>query len=385
MIDRCPAEFNDCVFRELSSVLFESLSRKDQRARGTDYLRGLLGAHGRRTIRNIAAIFGDPAAQQGLHHFISNSTWEWSPVRHALARFLVERLRPAAWVVEPMIIPKWGVTAIGVDRLYSPESGQVVNAQQAIGVWAVTEWLSSPVNWRLQLSSAWLEEAVRRRAGIPEGVAGRSLGECAVEAAVETGSEWGLLDLPVIVDARQVDVSFMIGSLRRAGVPFLARVRDDLPLVPGVPGSATGYAGQLMRGAWDRVRPVVRRSQQGAIAGVELAAVVTGVGMVPAGGCDGSVVEVSLLGVGESREQWPGELWLTDMVSAPVVALARLSALPRRIDQDCREGAGRLGIRDFGGRTYGAWHRHVTLVSAAHAVLTLQERPGRWHADCCNR
>ncbi|CAM5241870.1 hypothetical protein SALBM217S_05197 [Streptomyces griseoloalbus] len=67
-----------------SAELFASLRRSDQRLRARQYLSGLLAAEGRKSIRNIAAFAGGTAAEQSLHHFISSSTWDWSPMREAL-------------------------------------------------------------------------------------------------------------------------------------------------------------------------------------------------------------------------------------------------------------------------------------------------------------
>ncbi|KJY41737.1 transposase, partial [Streptomyces sp. NRRL B-1568] len=94
-------EAQDVVLAELCAALFVSLPRSDQRRRGEAYVRGLLGARGRKSIRSIAALIGGQAAEQSLHHFISSSTWEWGPVRRALAQFVVGALAPQAWVVRP--------------------------------------------------------------------------------------------------------------------------------------------------------------------------------------------------------------------------------------------------------------------------------------------
>lgn len=84
----------DLVVAELCAELFASLPRSDQRRKGEVYLRGLLKAEGRKSIRNIAAHVGDRAAEQSLHHFVVSSTWDWGPVRAALARYLERALRP---------------------------------------------------------------------------------------------------------------------------------------------------------------------------------------------------------------------------------------------------------------------------------------------------
>jgi hypothetical protein len=41
------------------------------------------------------------------------------------------------------------------------------------------------------------------------------------------------------------------------------------------------------------------------------------------------------------------------------------------VDHDLTEIAERVGIRDFSGRSFVGWHRHVTLASAAPAVVAV--------------
>jgi hypothetical protein len=51
--------------------------------------------------------------------------------------------------------------------------------------------------------------------------------------------------------------------------------------------------------------------------------------------------------------------------------LLRLTRLTQRVARDFTEIADRVGIRDFSGRSFVGWHRHVTLASAAHAVIAV--------------
>ncbi len=52
----------------------------------------------------------------------------------------------------------------------------------------------------------------------------------------------------------------------------------------------------------------------------------------------------------------------------------RLAKLRWRIEHDYRELKDALGLDHFEGRTYRGWNHHVTLVSVAHAFLTLERR-----------
>ncbi|OAR22006.1 hypothetical protein A8W25_30245 [Streptomyces sp. ERV7] len=373
-----PATWDERVLTEVSTVLFASLRRSDQRLRGLAYLRGLLGAKGRRSIRNMAALLGGSATEQSLHHFVSDSTWDWVPVRRSLARHITRLDPPLAYVVRPMVIPKTGENSVGVDRQFVSELGQLVNAQQAVGVWAANERMSVPLNWRLHLSSSWLNDHIRRRqASIPDDLGDRTLGDSAVEAAVETASDWGLPQRPVVLDARHMDLASTIGAFRAAGVPFLARITGAVQLTvtdPALQGRTpeVQQAIQIMTAARDRMRPApLPGRDSGSGRPIHLTTKLR-VRPSPAVRQLAGPGELALLGVAESRRQGPVELWLTDMTETRLPTLMRLSRLVRRADHDFRETTDRLGIRDFTGRSYAGWHRHVTLASAAHAVSVLE-------------
>ncbi|MFE6522300.1 IS701 family transposase [Streptomyces sp. NPDC057794] len=362
---------------EMCSLLFASLPRSDQRRKGMEYIRGLLEVRGRKSIRNIAALVGGQATEQSLHHFISDSSWEWGPVRRALARYAVSVAPPQAWVVRPMVIPKAGRHSVGVERRFFPEHGQVLNAQQAVGVWAVAEEMSVPVNWRLQLSPSWFAEERRRRASIPDDVSAETLGECALQAVLETAA-WRLPSRPVVMDARGGDMTSAVPRLLGRGMPMMLRVDDSLRLSvtdPALRGfdATPRPVRQIMGASRGLQRPVVwpgegpgaaRRS--GLVTAVRVALPAPPGRPAGTGPCD-----LLLLGVGHHDRRRPREVWLTDLTSVPPAFLMRLRGMVRRVDEDFARGADRVGIRDFAGRSYRGWHRHVTLASAAHLLAAL--------------
>lgn len=376
---QAPASSYDAVLTELCSVLFASLPRSDQRRRGVEYVRGLLEAEGRKSIRNIAALVGGSAAEQGLHHFISSSTWAWGPMRYALAQYLARNAPPQAWVVRPMVIPKAGRYSVGVERRFFPTVGRVVNAQQAVGVWAASDELSSPVNWRLYLSPAWLDDGLRRnRVSIPDAVCRETLDDCAITAYLETMSRGELPIRPVVLDTPETDALTMVHKFRTAGVPLLARISSALRLTI-VDSALAGYgadtlsAHQIMVAARGTRRPAMWAHHSSESAGpISLAATVR-VAM-PDRSKEARHTrrdELLLLGVGQIGKSWPTELWLTDLANAQPTALLRLSRLTHRVDRDFAEITERVGIRDFAGRSFDGWHRHVTLACAAHAIAAL--------------
>jgi SRSO17 transposase len=359
----------DSTLDELCATLFASLRRADQRGRGAEYLRGLLAAPGRKSIRNIATATG--SAEQGLHHFVSDSTWDWVPVRHALAAYVEARMEPLAWVVRPMVIPKAGNQSVGVGRRFDPALGQTLNAQQAVGVWAASEWASTPVSWRLHLSRAWLTDRGRRgRAAIPDDAEPETSGDCAIEAFREMD---GVATHPVILDAREMDTATTVRRLMSAGVPFLVRAPDTLRLsavgavLPGH-GDDTVPAHWLAGAVKDRRRPVTWTDAQG-VPHAAVVATVAGVVLPDVG-------ELCLFGATDVGGLWPAELWLTNLTALPATLL-RLTRLMDRVDRDFTDIADRVGIRDFSGRSFVGWHRHITLASAAHAVIAVTAGAGR--------
>ena len=95
--------------------LFESLPRKDQRARGACYLRGLMLDGRRKSIEPMAQRLGE-VHYQALHHFVAVSPWDWRPVRRRLAERLVDELEPTVWAVDDTGFPKDGEHSVGVQR-----------------------------------------------------------------------------------------------------------------------------------------------------------------------------------------------------------------------------------------------------------------------------
>jgi SRSO17 transposase len=97
-----------------------------------------------------------------------------------------------------------------------------------------------------------------------------------------------------------------------------------------------------------------------------------------------SLVHRRAAGFGDLPVRWliaewpPGEpeptrYWLSNLpADTPYRRLVRLAKLRWRIEHDYREVKTGLGLDHYEGRTWQGWHHHTTLVSAAHAFLTLQ-------------
>ncbi|MEV5437274.1 transposase [Streptomyces sp. NPDC052682] len=359
--------------------LFASLPRRGQRHKAEQYVRALLAVPGRKTLRNIADWMGggpggrEPArtgsAQQSVHHFISDSSWDWARVRRALARHVEDAVAPRAWVVRPLVIPKAGPHSVGVDQQFVPHLGMTVHGQHAYGAWLASPHTAVPCDWALLLSRAWLDDPGRRsRAQIPPGevpagpeeVAGRlALGVCR-----ETMSR-----RPVVIDAEGLDPARTLRILAPAGVAVLVRVPAATPLRAD-PSVLHGYserpvtAEQLLAGMRRLRRPAEGRRVRAAVPVV-----------LPAD----PRRPLLLLAEWSAGTRGPDRFWLA---AAPAPAgssatgedLFALAALADTVEVTFRQVSERTGLRDFVGRSFQGWHRHMTLASAAHAVAVLHDR-----------
>ncbi|MFI2431589.1 IS701 family transposase [Streptomyces sp. NPDC018693] len=359
----------DSVVGDVCAELFASLPRSDQRYKGELYVRGLLRAEGRKSVRNIAAYVGGRAAEQSLHHFVASSTWDWAPVRAALARYLERTLEPRAWVVRPMVISKAGTESVGVAPRFVSGLGQVVNSQEAFGAWAVDEEHGCPVNWRLALPRKWRESVRSGSPHIPESELAAGPLECAVRAARQLQGWAGPPRRPVVLDLHDAEPAAVARRFQEVGLPFICAVRGSAkvectdPALPGVEGRSLA-AHQLLLMARTLRRPVSWTDPVTQVPGTSLVAglrVSLGEGTEP----------VLLLGEWTDPRGWPQNYWISRLPQLPLGAQLRLARLAQNVDADFARISVPVGLTDFSGRSYEGWHRHTTLASVAHAVRLL--------------
>ncbi|WP_425575324.1 IS701 family transposase [Streptomyces durmitorensis] len=367
----------------MEHVLPHSLHRRDQLSKGEQYVGGLLAAEGRKTMRNIAALVGGSAAEQSMHHFISASTWDWRPAREALAHYLQRSASPRAWVVRPYAIPKVGDWSVGVDSWGGRQAGAPSTGQYAYGLWSASDELSVPVNWRLFLSDRWTEDqARRRRAGIPTEVISATPEECAAASVLEPLRSWQMPSRPVVFDVPGADARRLVTGFDAISVPLIARAGSltgcevAAPAMPGF-GSGPLTARQIL----ESVKGLRREAEWTDHASgrrhtsLAMAIPVTLPGRVRGTARQGFQDQPRLLLVGEWEDPLlpPTHIWLTDLTRTPVPELLRLTKLSGRVAHEAESVGAEVGLRDFEGRSFGGWHRHMTLASVAHAVAALSE------------
>jgi SRSO17 transposase len=382
--------------------LFASIPRKDQRRWGQTYLRGLLLDGKRKSIQPMAARLarGDPAAdayalEQALQQFVNQSPWDPTAVRRRLADHMTTAIQPQAWVIDDTAFPKFGRWSVGVAPQYCGTLGKVANCQVGASVHAVTDQASCPIDWRLFLPPEWDDDLERRRkAHVPDHQRHRPKWQLALDMLDELAA-WELTPPVTLADAAYGEVNqFRLGLEQR-----------ELAYVVQVPGTISAYPQHVApetlpypgRGQPSKLRYRQPRSALRQLvldAGEQAARTVTwregadGVPLVsrfvalrvrPAGRQLRQAARGTELPVRWLVAEWPqGEpepvkYWLANLsADTPLQQLVHLAKLRWRVEHDYRELKDALGLDHFEGRSFTGWQHHVTLVSAAHAFVTLQ-------------
>src|SRR4051794_9964818 len=130
--------------------VFASVPRKDQRAKGDCYLRGLMLDGRRKSIQAMASRLPD-GNEQNLQQFVNQSTWDPVPVQRRICERMLPLVNPTAWVIDDVSLPKDGRMSVAVAPQYCGALGKRANCQVAVSVHAASDTASCPLQWRLFL------------------------------------------------------------------------------------------------------------------------------------------------------------------------------------------------------------------------------------------
>ncbi len=106
--------------------VFASVPRKDQRAKGDCYLRGLMLDGRRKSIQAMAARLPD-GNRQNLQQFVNQSIWGPVPVQRRICERMLPLIAPTAWMIDDMSVPKDGRMSVGVTPQYRGALGKRAN------------------------------------------------------------------------------------------------------------------------------------------------------------------------------------------------------------------------------------------------------------------
>jgi len=375
-----------------AAEMFASLSRSDQRRWGEVYLRGLMLDGRRKSVEPMAARLAD-GDEQCLQQFLNQSPWAWEPVRKRLAARMSAEIAPLAWIVDDTGFPKAGRYSVGVARQYSGTLGKIGNCQVGVSVSAASEAASCPLDWRLFLPAAWDDDPLRRsKTHLPEDEHHRPKWHLALEMLGElTG--WGLEAPPVVTDAGYGEITAFREALEERALLYVVEVKAATSAYePNVSAEQLPWRGSgrkpvaryleapsslralALAAGWAKTTEVAwREGSRGTMKARFVALRVRPANIGLRRVHKENLPLAWLLCQWEEGEAEPCKYWLSNLPEETTLAdLVRLAKLRWRIEQDYRELKDALGLDHFEGRSFRGWHHHVTLVSVAHAFLTLQ-------------
>jgi SRSO17 transposase len=339
------------------------------------FLDGLLGPERRKTgwMRAEAAGDAGPWRQQAV---LGRSRWDAEALRDLVRDYAVETLAApdAALVLDETGFLKQGQASCGVHRQYTGSAGKITNCQ--IGVFAayVAEEGHAFIDRRLYLPRAWTGAPDRLAAAhVPEDVSFATKPRLAVEMierAIRAGVPFAWVAADSVYGVGEVEM-----ALRRAGKGY----------VLGVTGSARFWS-------WGKAPAVAGTA-------AEIAAALPASHYVRPSAGDGAKgprlydwAYLALADLAAEAEGYPGShgIWTRGLLirrhladrslaffttwcpkGTPIEALAGVEGRRWAIEDAFETAKTELGLDHNETRSWHGWHRHVSLVMLAFALLAV--------------
>ena len=367
------------------------------------FLDGLLGPERRKTGWMRAEAAGDPGPwrQQAV---LGRSRWDADALRDLVRDYALETLAApdAVLVIDETGFLKQGTSSCGVQRQYTGSAGKVTNCQ--IGVFAayVSDRGHAFIDRRLYLPKSWADQPERRRAAhVPDEVrfaTKPALAVAMIERALKAGVAFTWVAADSIYGVSEVET-----VLRQAGKGYVLGVAGTHPFCSWGKAPLAGTAEEIAQGlpasAW------IRRSAGDGTNGPRL--------------YDWAYLELADLDAEEVGCPEPGT-WTRGLLIRRRLSDAHLAFFTtwcpagtslevlvgvegrRWAIEDAFETAKtELGLDHNETRSWHGWHRHVSLVMLAFALLAVirhranttspppksaPREPGqRWSAGRCRR
>lgn len=338
------------------------------------FLDGLLGDERRKTGWMRAEAAGDPGPwrQQAI---LGRGKWDAEALRDIVREYVVENLatNDAVLVIDETGFLKQGKASCGVARQYTGSAGKITNCQ--IGVFAcyVSARGHAFIDRALYLPKSWTGDPARLAAAhVPEAVAFATKPALAVQMiqralATEVPFSWVAADAVYGVgDVEQ--------ALRRARKGYVLGVKSDHHFgswgkEPLVAGRADEIARDLEPGAWQRLS--------------------AGEGTKGARLHDWAYCELADLEAGEYDEAQSG-LWTRGLLirrnisdgdlaffttwcpaGTGVQTLVAVEGHRWAIEDSFETAKNEFGLDHNETRSWHGWHRHVSLVMLAFAMMAV--------------
>jgi len=336
------------------------------------FLDGLLGAERRKTGWMRAEAAGDPGPwrQQAI---LGRGRWEADVLRDVVRDHALETLgdADAVLVIDETGFLKQGKSSCGVGRQYTGSAGKITNCQ--IGVFAayVSRHGHAFIDRALYLPKAWTDDPSRLAAAhVPPGVGFATKPRLAgrmIERAIAAEMPFSWVTADSVYGVGELEM-----LLRRAGKGYVLGVSATQPFnswidKPEVAGTAEEIAHDLDPSAWQRLS--------------------AGEGTKGARLYDWAYLELADLSAGEVGAESPG-LWTRGLLirrnigdqslaffttwcpaGTTIETLVAVEGRRWAIEDSFETAKNELGLDHNETRSWHGWHRHVSLVMLAFAML----------------
>jgi SRSO17 transposase len=364
-----------CVeLRQIKAQLKSLFAHPSVAASAAAFLDGLLGPERRKTGWMRAEAAGDPGPwrQQAV---LGRSRWDADTLRDLVREYALETLvsPDAVLVIDETGFLKQGLGSCGVGRQYTGSAGKIANCQ--IGVFAayVSDQGCALIDRQLYLPQAWIKSTERREAAhVPSDMRFVTKPQIAaemIERAVAAGVPFDWVAADTIYGVGAIEM-----QLRRAGKGYVlgAHATDQFYSwgdKPDVAGTAERIARALAPETWRRL------SAGDGTKGPRL--------------YDWAYLELADLAADEYNADLTG-LWTRGLLirrslndqdlaffstwcpaGTPIDTLVQVEGHRWAIEDAFETAKTELGLTHNETRSWHGWHRHVSLVMLAFAMMAV--------------
>jgi SRSO17 transposase len=360
--------------RQVKAHLRSLFAHPSVAASAAAFLDGLLGPERRKTGWMRAEAAGDPGPwrQQAV---LGRSHWDAAALRDLVREYALETLASpdAVLVIDETGFLKQGQRSCGVGRQYTGSAGKITNCQ--IGVFAayVSDRGCALIDRQLYLPKDWINNSSRREAAhVPEEIRFATKPEIAaamIERAIAAGVRFAWVATDTIYGVGAIEM-----QLRRAGKGYVlgAHATDQFNSwgkSPPMAGTAEQIAQALPSQAWRRLS--------------------AGDGTKGPRPYDWAYVELADLEAAEYSTEHTGS-WtrgllirrnITDQdlaffstwcpAGTLIDTLVRVEGHRWAIEDAFETAKTELGLTHNETRSWQGWHRHVSLVMLAFAMMAV--------------
>jgi SRSO17 transposase len=335
------------------------------RATAAAYLQSLLSTVEHKNSWQLAEAAG-LANPYPFQHLLGRAQWEADAVRDAHCQDVLAGLgqEDAVLAIDESGFIKKGDKSAGVARQYCGASGKLDNCQVGVFLSWQTAQGHALIDRALYLPRDWTDDPARcAKAGIPEEVAFATKPELArrmVERALEAGAQpaWVVADAVYGADSK---LRFFLEERQQ---PYVMAVTSQQSVwVELTQSRVKTLAAQLPAAAW---RPVT----------------------VGAGAKGPRRFEWAAMPINHPYDPRRWQRWVLVRRSChgpedlafylafgpagtSLEALARVAGRRWAIEEAFAQGKGEVGLDQYEVRSWGGWHRHMTLALVALALLAL--------------